>query len=297
MAGKFRLKMATQLGEKVAAEAGFTTFPIDPRKIARDKDIRIEAKPSDVKGVSGALIVVGDAATIIYSTEYRNEGFENFSIAHELGHYFLPGHREEILANGGAHFSRADFTQGAISIEMEADHFASGLLLPSALTTKFLSRQQVGLAGILKLADEARCSRTAAAIRASECASYPIAIIVSKDDQVAYAFMSPSFKQLGDMLAFLRKGSPLPDTATRAFNADPGNVLQAKEYCDRTTLYDWFDGSRKVALDEEIVGLGSYGYTLTVLSSEDLPDNPEDDDEEDEEELKDRWTPRFAYGR
>lgn len=297
MAGKFRLKMATQLGEKIAAEAGFTEFPIDPRKIARDKDIAIEAKPSQVTGISGALILVGNEATIIYSTEYRNEGFENFSIAHELGHYCIPGHPEEIIAAGGTHFSRADFTQGASSIELEADHFASGLLLPSALTKKFLSENQIGLAGVLKLADAARCSRTAAAIRASECASYPIAIVVSQGDQVAYAFLSDGFKQLGEKLAFLRKGTPLPDTATRAFNADPSNVSHAKQHCDTTTLYDWFDGSQKISLDEEIVGLGSYGYTLTILSSEELPEDPGDVDDEGEDEFKERWTPRFSYGR
>ena len=121
----FRLKMATQLGEKVAAEAGFTQFPVDPRKIAESKGITVQAKPAHVKGVSGALIFAGNDVTLIYSSEYNNAGFENFCIGHELGHYFLPGHPEEIMKQGGSHISRADFTQ-TTSIELEADHFASG---------------------------------------------------------------------------------------------------------------------------------------------------------------------------
>lgn len=293
MAG-FRLKMATQHGEKIAEEFGFTQFPIDPRVIAKTRDLVLEAKPADVQGVSGAIIFAGDAATIIYSTEYNNEGFENFSIAHELGHWFLPGHPEEIIKGGGMHMSRADFTQNT-SIELEADHFASGLLLPSALTRKLLSNSQIGLAGILKLAETSRCSITAAAIRAAECSTYPMAVVVSKGDEIAYAFTSEPFKDLGK-LAFLRKGTPLPLGATRRFNADQTNVLRGDRAVDETDLATWFDGSGRIVLDEEIIGLGRYGYTLTVLTSEQLPQDPSDDEDEDAE-LEKSWTPRFAYGR
>lgn len=291
----FRLKMATQLGEKVAAEAGLTQFPIDPRRIAEGKGITVQAKPAHVKGVSGALIFAGDDVTLIYSSEYNNVGFENFCMGHELGHYFLPGHPEEIMNQGGSHVSRADFTQNT-SIELEADHFASGLLLPSSLTRSFLSKNQVGLEGILKLADVARCSRTAAAIRSAECCEYPVAVIVSQGEHVSYAFLSDGFKRLGKNLAFLKKGTPLPDSATLRFNRDPENVLGIKQEAGTTTLSDWFDGPPGITLDEEIVGLGGYGYTLTVLSGEDLPIDP-DEEEDEERDLEDRWTPRFAYGR
>lgn len=74
MAG-FRLKMATQHGEKIAEDFGVTQFPIDPRAIAQAREIALQAKPADIQGVSGAIIFAGDSATIIYSTEYDNEGF------------------------------------------------------------------------------------------------------------------------------------------------------------------------------------------------------------------------------
>jgi len=293
MAG-FRLKMATQHGEKIAEEFGFDQFPVKPRQIAKARDIVIQAKPAEVTGVSGAIIFAGDSTTIIYSTEYGNEGFENFSVGHELGHWFLPGHPEEIIKAGGAHMSRANFTQNT-SIELEADHFASGLLLPSHLTRNLLSNNQIGLDGILKLAETAHCSITAAAIRAAECGSYPMAIIVSKGNEVAYAFTSESFKNLGK-LAFLRKGARLPPGATQRFNANAANVLRAGRTVGETDLATWFDGPGRIALDEEVIGLGKYGYTLTVLSSEALPEDPLDQEDE-EAELQRSWTPRFAYGR
>ena len=293
MAG-FRLKMATLEGERIAEGAGFSSFPVDPRRIAEASNIEIQAKPADAKGISGALIFAGEFVTLIYSTEFNNRGFENFSIAHELGHYFLPGHPDEIIKGGGTHVSRANFTEST-SIELEADHFASGLLLPSSLTRKFLQKVQVGLEGIVRLAEAAEVSLTAAAIRAAECCPYPVAVVVSQGDRVSYAFMTETFKSLGQ-LAWLRKGSPLPESATRAFNANVDNIRTGQRAHGETDLSAWFDGNSRFKLDEEIIGLGSYGFTLTVLSSETLPDDP--DQEEDEEgDLLEQWTPRFAYRR
>ncbi|HEY8594569.1 MAG TPA: ImmA/IrrE family metallo-endopeptidase [Devosiaceae bacterium] len=286
--------MATKHGEKVAEDFGFTQFPIRPREIAEAADIAVQAKPPDMKGVSGAIIFAANSATIIYSTEHENEGFENFSIGHELGHWFLPGHPDEIIKSGGAHISRSDFTQNT-SIELEADHFASGLLMPSRLTRDFLSDNPIGLDGVIGLAEKAGSSITAAAIRAAECAAFPMAIVVSEGEEIAYAFTSESFKSLGK-LAFLRKGSPLPLGATRQFNSVVENVSHAERAVGETDLATWFDVSERVPLDEEIVGLGKYGYTLTILSSEELPEDPTDEIDEDAE-LEKSWTPRFAYGR
>jgi hypothetical protein len=42
--------------------------------------------------------------------------------------------------------------------------------------------------------------------------------------------------------------------------------------------------------------IGKYGYTLTVFSSEELPEEP-DEFVDEEEALLDSYTPKFAYGR
>ena len=123
-----------------------------------------------------------------------------------------------------------------------------------------------------------------------------MAIIVSSGDNIAYAFMSESFKKL-DRLAFLRKGSPLPTTTTLQFNKDPMNVAHSRTTCGEASLAQWFSCNRRLALDEEVIGLGSYGYTLTVLSSDELAVDPDDDDHDEDEQLLDSWTPKFARGR
>lgn len=291
----FRLKMARQKGEQVAKQYGFEKFSVDPFKIAEDESIVVEAKEPDREGMSGCIVFNDDGVGIIYATHIRSEGFRRFTVAHELGHYFLEGHPEEILKTAPVHFSKAGFTQGQSSIEIEADHFASGLLMPTRLTREALYGAPVGLEGIQRLADAAETSLTSAAIRAAECAPYPMAVIVSQGAQVAYGFMSDSFKRL-DRLRFLRKGDPLPNTSTREFNSEVSNISDRKSICGSTRLAEWFGAERTIALEEEIVGLGSYGYTLTVLSSDLLPDDP-DEVENEEERLVASWTPRFAYGR
>ena len=112
---------------------------------------------------------------------------------------------------------------------------------------------------------------------------------------MAYGFLSDGFKRLGQ-LRLLRKGDPLPATLTRTFNVGPEKVRQGKTECGVTTLGAWFDGPSHVKLDEEVIGLGKYGYTLTVLSSDILPDDP-DEQEDEEQELIESWKPRHAYGR
>ena len=77
--------MARQCGEKIAADKGFNTFPVDPFSIAAKEDILVEAKDPDRKGMSGCIVFNDDGVGIIYATDIRSEGFRRFTVAHELG--------------------------------------------------------------------------------------------------------------------------------------------------------------------------------------------------------------------
>lgn len=292
---RFRLEWARKCGERKAKEHGFTSFPIDPFRIAANEDILVEAKKPDQAGVSGGIIFGDHGVGIFYATNITSTGFQRFTIGHELGHFFLDGHPEEIMKHAAVHISRAGFTQGSNSIEIEADHFSSGLLMPTGLVRRALDHNQVGLVGVERLALESECSLTASAIRAAECCPYPMAVVVSRGERVCYSFLSDGFKQLKPR-AYPRRDDLLPDTGTRAFNSDPLNVAQARRSNTETTLSEWFDGPDGIRLDEEIIGLGSYGFTLTVFSSEELPAVP-DEDEDEEAALVESYRPRFAYGR
>ena len=68
----------------VLRELGITSLRVDPIDIAEDKDILVQPKSDLHDGVSGMLVMVGDAFGILYATKIKSLGFQNFSVAHEL---------------------------------------------------------------------------------------------------------------------------------------------------------------------------------------------------------------------
>jgi hypothetical protein len=281
---------AALAAEQIVKGLGIASLPICPRTIAEGREIVVQAKPVDDEGCSGMLVRLGNDFAIAYATHLQNEGFENFSVAHELGHFFLPGHVDAVIPGGtGIHVSRAGFNS-ADRYEAEADRFAAGILMPRHLFFPALEKQGQGLAAIEALAELCKTSLHSTAIRYTQCAREPVAIVVSRGGIIDHCFMSEALKQL-DGIDWLKKREALPrSTATFAFNQDPSQVARGDRVEDSSNLQTWFGGKRSIEINEDVVGLGSYGKTLTVLYDIDLP---EPEDEEDEEKLIESWTPRF----
>ena len=237
-------------------------LPVNPFAIAEHRDIMHQEKPGLTPGVSGCLMKVGDAFGILYSCRFASEGFKRFNVAHELGHYFLPGHIDALFANGQQfHQSESGFTSDD-KYEREADGFAASLLMLKLLFKAECAKCGEGLDAIETLADLCVTSLTATAIRFAKLCDEPVAVVCSKGDRVQCAFMS---KQLQDYrgLTWIRKGSGLAaGTATANFNKGEDNVRKGKRVRSTYTLDTWFDGGGDAELNEDIVGLGEYGKTL-----------------------------------
>jgi len=265
-------------------------LPIDPFAIARGRGIDVLPKSGTEPGVSGMLIRVGNDFAIGYARHLNNEPFERFSVSHELGHYFLPGHPDAVLNAQGIHLSRAGF-RSTDRYEIEADRFAASLLMPRQLFLPALTQtREKGLRAVESLAELCKTSRHATAIRYAQCSSDPVAIVVTVGDRIDHCFMSDELKTL-DGIDWLRKRAAVPrGTATFAFNQNPANVTGSARADGTSTLQDWFGGSYDIEVAEDIIGLGSYGKTLTVLYDIELPDEEE---REDEESMRESWTPRF----
>jgi hypothetical protein len=281
--------LTTLAAAKIVQESGITALPVDPITLANNLGIEVMAKPASAQGVSGMLLRVGNTFGIAYATHIDNVGFQNFSVAHELGHYFLPGHIDAVLADGNVHESRAGFASGK-RYEMEADHFAASLLMPSSLFTEAMRLAGDGLAAIESLADLCKTSLTATAIRYAQCTREPMAIVLSTGSQINYCFMSDALKEV-DGINWIRKRELLPkNTTTFALNQDADRVRRTDRAEDTSDLQDWFGGRHSIEITEEVIGLGNYGRTLTVLTAPELPD-PEEIEEDDE--IIKSWEPRF----
>jgi hypothetical protein len=292
MSQLLRLKMAKQKAEAFLKEEGITRLPVDPFAIAASRDIIVEPKADTSDGVSGMLLRHGDSFGILYATHVQNEGFQRFSIAHELGHFILDGHVDHVLPKDGTHTSHAGFVS-ADPYELEADHFAAGLLMPSGPFRRAIGRRDPGLAVIEAMAADCRTSLTATAIRYAELCDDAVGVIISTGQMIDYCFLSEAMKSLPE-LSWLRKGTPVPKgTETARMNGHPDRIMEADRAANEIDVMDWLGGKRSVLITEEVAGLGRYGKTLTVLSSCAIGHEDEIEHGDDETEMIESWTPRF----
>ena len=277
-----KLRDAELMAEKIVRDERLS-LPVDILSIASKREILVEAKPASAKGVSGMLIRVGNGFAIAYATHIKSEGFQRFSVAHELGHYFLEGHPERVFRGGQlVHESHAGFASGD-QVELEADHFAAGLLMPSQLFTAEAGRHADGFEAIEKLAGVCKTSLTASAIRYAELTDAAIAIVMSSGSTVDYCFASQAMRRAKGY-RHLKKGAVLPrDSLTRAFNQDISNIESAKRDTDDTDVMHWFHTDAEIDATEEVVGLGEYGRALTIITA-DVAD-------EDDADNTSEWTP------
>lgn len=281
-------KLATRAAERLIEKLGITTLPVDPVKIARDHDIHVEAMPpSSPGGVSGMLIYAHGKHAILYATHINNDGFQRFSIGHELGHFFLPGHHETVFENG-IHQSKAGFSS-TDRFEKEADHFASGLLMPQQLFDPELRRAGEGMEAIKHLRDRCGTSTTATASRYISRTGEMAAVVVSEGDTIRYALLSDELRAYPG-IEWIKSDTRLPQSLTRNFNVEAANIAECREDQCSTDFANWFGDRVRGELVEEVMGLGSYGRTLTVLTAADIPDQEE---LEEESELEDSWNVRF----
>ena len=239
---------------------------------------------------SGMLLRHGDMFGILYATHVRSEGFQRFSVGHELGHYFLDGHIDQVLPKDGIHTSYAGFVS-ADPYELEADQFAAGLLMPSTPFKRTIGRQEAGLQVVVSLAELCKTSLTATAIRYAELTEDAVAIIISTGQVIDFCFMSDTIKTL-PQLTWIRKGARVPHgTATARLNTNSDAVANGDSVEEKIDITDWLGGGRSTRATEQALGLGSYGKTLTVLTCPSVQNETyREHDTDDDEDVAERWT-------
>jgi hypothetical protein len=131
-------------------------------------------------------------------------------------------------------------------------------------------------------------SLTATAIRYAKKTQVPAAIIVSTDGRIDYAFLSNDMREFPG-IEWLKKGDRLPAGSVSASVARQGGQRRDEA---PVGLDIWLGGRRGIEAIEEVLALGDYGKVLTVLTTDYLPDEPDED-----ADLEDRWTPIFNRTR
>jgi Zn-dependent peptidase ImmA (M78 family) len=126
--------------ERVLVEFGNVSLPVPVERIAKQLGIQVRFSPLDQE-LSG-MIFIKDGVPIVGVNSIHHPNRQRFTIAHEIGHYIL--HRE--LLTSEVHVDKQfpalmrdeNSATGTESIEIQANRFASCLLMPQVLLDQAL---------------------------------------------------------------------------------------------------------------------------------------------------------------
>jgi len=209
-------ELAQRKGEEIADAYDCVSAPVDVFKILAAERSLIHAVGEDFgNAFDGRIRFVGPRFLLCFNTKYdqwphtgRHHSKVRFSIAHELGHFFLDKHRQCLVTNRQPHDSFVEFTAHSL-VESEADHFACGLLMPASLLRKRVNA--VNFPTISDMMDARRSfdvSLTGMLVRWAQLSDFPCATIATSGGRILFGWVSEAFRNLG---CFRVRKSHLPE--------------------------------------------------------------------------------------
>ena len=161
--------------------------------------------------------------------------------------------------------------------------------MPWKLIEPVIRRSAPGFEAIKALSDACESSLVASAIRYCEETAECVAAVVSHRGAVEFMTASQSFKQLPG-IEWLRKREQIPGgVPTHRLGTDMEWVGCCEVALECSLLNQWFPDAVQQEVEEDVVGLGSYDRTLTVLVTEAAPEEAEDEKGNSGDGYIDRW--------
>jgi len=164
--------MADKIAEKVEEllrRFNIRRPPVPVDKITKKLKLLLYPLPADDE-ISGAIIRKAGQRVIIAVNPAHHINRRRFTIAHELGHYFLhEGLEEHVDENFRVAWRNADSSKAINWIEIQANRFAAELLMPTRfLETDLDSLENIDKRTVALLATKYIVSPEAMKIRLSQ---------------------------------------------------------------------------------------------------------------------------------
>lgn len=133
---------AREAARRVLKEHGVTSAPVPVERIARQLGVRVQYAPLD-NDLSG-MAHIREGVVIVGVNSLHAPNRQRFTLAHELGHVVLHRH----ILEDNVHVDRVllrnrDSSSGLYKEEVEANSFASELLMPTDIVAEMLGGRQV----------------------------------------------------------------------------------------------------------------------------------------------------------
>jgi hypothetical protein len=241
------LNHAALLGEETARNYEFNQPPVSPFAIMDQESELIHYDGDDFGDCfDGRIKYVGPRFLITYNTRYnrwKHSGIHHtkilFALGHELGHFYLPKHREYLVRTRRGHDSFSEFTVDH-KVEQQADFFASGLLMPKYLLGSHVNCENfVERKRFHKVRALFEVSLTGLLVRWTQLSDFPCITVSMKNGKIQYGWVSKALVQRGAYA--LRKGLSVTSKGAAAFlRADP-KCGTYREDSGEGVLSDWID--------------------------------------------------------
>jgi len=153
----------------------------------------LSVKEVDSEGFEGVLVCRPDRRKGIIAIQHGiyEEGRKRFAVCHEIGHFVLPGHGID-----GSICRSADiesWRKGAPEHEVEANTFASELLLPYKELAPKVKKKKATIDVAKDIAKEFGSSLTAACLKCVEVTEEKCAIVYSVDESIKWFRRNEAF--------------------------------------------------------------------------------------------------------
>jgi len=142
-----------------AEKNGFKCCPLEVEELT--KSLGIEVRFEELKGDISGILQKNDDKWVMRVNKKHPHRRRRYTIAHELGHYFLHRHQE-------SYFEDVIFFRGLepTRTEWQANEFASEILMPESEFAKAIDDD--GITSIEELSDRFKVSSMAIRVRAKQ---------------------------------------------------------------------------------------------------------------------------------
>ncbi len=236
--------------------------------------LSLTVKYVDVTTFDGALIRVkgADRGKVLLNGNVPEAGRRLFTLAHEVGHFIMPGHGREASLCRAADIETWDASVRAT--EREANEFAASILMPEAVCRPFV-REEPSMRVVDAMREACGTSLTATLVRYVRMSSFAVAMVRVEGGVVKWAIRGPEFGAAIKRGPVHRESFAADAVAGRAVPQDFESVPATAWLYDDAVI----DGSRIL---EASVAMPRYDAVVTLLYMRDrvlrARDEPEDDE-------------------
>jgi Zn-dependent peptidase ImmA (M78 family) len=209
-----------------------------------------------ITGASGRLTRKDDEGRIRVNSNIRENGARRFTIAHELGHWELHKNESQLFLCTSADMRDYDRSP----LEIEANRFASELILPSALFRPMISKVEPNLKTIGVWAEMFGASLVATSIRFIHESRKASIVVSIRNGAVEWWWKNNDLCRL-----WLNKGQPIRQGSV-AWEIQNGNV--PPESMEEVEVDSWFQHlpfSFSGEVREQSISMPRYDRIFTLL--------------------------------